>query len=263
MSEAAIGRIAADAGLPKEILQQALEWLVIVWSREATTEQLKHLAQWREADPDHEHAWRYVQQLDDKLQSVPASVGASSLRAADRTSTRRRFLLSLGVVGAAGGAALALRDATLFPSYFADVRTATGEVRALKLADGTRLTVNTASALNIGFTDDERRLRLVEGEILVATAVDTISPPRPFLVETAEGSVRPVGTRFIVRHTGTRAEVTVLEGAVQVRPRRANTVPTDLGAGDRVRFTAFDVEHTGAAFGAGAWADGLIIAEQI
>jgi transmembrane sensor len=49
------------------------------------------------------------------------------------------------------------------------VATATGERRTLLLPDGSRLVLNTASAVNIAFDANARHIRLVAGEILVTT----------------------------------------------------------------------------------------------
>lgn len=53
--------------------------------------------------------------------------------------------------------------------------------------------LNSRSALDIEFDDNERRLHLRSGEILIQTAKgDT----RPFIVETEQGRLRALGTRF-------------------------------------------------------------------
>jgi transmembrane sensor len=76
-------------------------------------------------------------------------------------------------------------------AWVADYRTAIGEQREIILADGTRLWLNTASAINVYFNARERRIQLVTGEIFIATAKDT---RRPFQVDTAQGQLRALGT---------------------------------------------------------------------
>jgi len=267
VSAAAVRQIAAQAALPEAAVETALEWLVLVWSREATPAELDALDRWRAAHPDHERAWRRVQQLDDRLASVPGSIAAGSLRAADRAMSRRRFLRAVGLVAVGGAAAYGLRHTTLAERHVADLRTPTGEIRALTLADGTRLTLNTASAVNVRFADAERRLILVAGEILVASAPDASAAgeatPQPLVIETADGGVRPIGTRFTVRRTGARTEVAVLEGAVRISPRDAELASARIDAGRRAGFTTAAIEHLPAARAAAAWADGLLVAEQM
>lgn len=259
MSIAPIRQIAARADLPEAVMAQALEWLVVVWSREATPEQLLALERWRGADPRHERAWCHVQQLDERLGALPDAVAADSLRAADRAVDRRKFLLTLGLVALGGGTGYALRNTALVQSHLADIRTTTGEIRELTLADGTRLTLNTASAVNVRYDDDMRRLLLIEGELLIATAADS----RPLWVETAVGRVRPLGTRFTVRHADDRAEVAVLEGAVVIHPRLEPSRPARLEAGGRVRFSGETVQPLAATVAPAAWAEGLLVVEQM
>lgn len=267
MSTAAVRRIAASAGLPEAVIQEALEWLVMVWSREATAQQLQALEQWRAADPRHERAWQQVRQLNANLATVPESVASNSLRAADRAISRRNFVLALALGATGGLAAVTARDTTLIERRFADARTATGEIRELTLADGTRLTLNTASAVEVDFTDRMRRLRLITGEVLITTAPDPLAAQgraaRPFLVETVDGEVRPIGTRFTVRHTGAGSQVAVLEGKVEITPQAVPASGTRLEAGRRARFSRTRVETLPDTGAAAAWAEGWLVAEQV
>ena len=59
-----------------------------------------------------------------------------------------------------------------------------------------RVTLSTASAIDLRFSDTERLVVLRAGEILVATSPDNAAAPRPFLVRTRHGTVRALGTRY-------------------------------------------------------------------
>ncbi len=83
--------------------------------------------------------------------------------------------------------------------WTADYRTAVGERREWTLADGSRITLNTNTAVDVLFDSQQRLIRLREGEILVQTATDNSPLARPFLVSTAQGHMQALGTRFIVR----------------------------------------------------------------
>lgn len=73
---------------------------------------------------------------------------------------------------------------------------------SLRLDAGTRVTLDGAD-----------RLQLVSGRIYVAV---TPGAAVPYVVHTAAGDVRHVGTRYVVRARGTGLDVAVREGAVQV-----------------------------------------------
>jgi transmembrane sensor len=92
-------------------------------------------------------------------------------------------------------------------------RTRFGEQRLVLLDDGSRVTLNTASRIEVRFTKDRRRVRLLEGEALFEVAHDAL---RPFIVESAAARVRAVGTQFDVYRQSLATMVTVIEGRVAV-----------------------------------------------
>lgn len=260
MSDGALERIAAEANLPRHTLEEALAWLVTLWSGEISAAEAQALTQWRAAHPDHERAWQRVQSVNERLDGVASPAAGDGLRASRRALSRRKALASLGIfVLGATGALHAWRHPHLLLTPFADLRTATGEIRRLTLPDGSRLAVNTASAVNIRFSAEARLLQLIDGEMLVATARDAAN--RPFRVITADGVVAPLGTRFTVRRTAPRTEVAVLQGAVRLRSTAGEG--TDLPAGRRAAFTSQRVEDVRpAADGVASWAEGRLVAEQ-
>ena len=126
--------------------------------------------------------------------------------------------------------------------WTADLRTATGEQRTVTLADGSRLLLDTGTAVDIEFDSSQRLLHLRQGAISLQTAPDPGGAHRPLVVHTALGRLRALGTRFTVRLDGAVALLAVTEGAVEVTPRGASapalvvpagrqTVVTGQGAG--------------------------------
>jgi transmembrane sensor len=92
--------------------------------------------------------------------------------------------------------------------------TARGEVRRVALADGSSLTLDTASAVELRFDARERRVALAHGEALFDVAKDAA---RPFTVAAAGVEFRAVGTSFSVRsEPGEKLRLFVREGVVQV-----------------------------------------------
>ncbi|ATY31569.1 FecR family protein [Sphingomonas psychrotolerans] len=114
-------------------------------------------------------------------------------------------------------------------------RTGVGERRVLALADGTRVTLNTGSELQVFRQGSERRSTLVSGEAMFDVAHD---PEHPFVVEAAGRYVRALGTSFIVRNDAQRLDVTLLTGSVDVGSiANAATRPVRLTPGERYRGT--------------------------
>ena len=91
--------------------------------------------------------------------------------------------------------------------------TQVGEVRRLTLDDGSALSLNTDSVVQVKYAQDERRIVLREGEASFQVRHDE---HRPFLVQADDVFVRAVGTAFTVRKRATGVEVTVSEGVVEV-----------------------------------------------
>jgi transmembrane sensor len=122
----------------------------------------------------------------------------------------RRRLLSLAVACSA-----VLGMTVCYPPSLiqADYSTGKGEQRSVTLADGSRVTLNTDSALAIHFDDSARRVELLQGEAFFEVAK---REHQPFVV-TAEGrSVRAVGTAFNVQLRPSQTKVELVEGIVEI-----------------------------------------------
>jgi transmembrane sensor len=145
--------------------------------------------------------------------------------------------------------------------WTADQRTAVGEQKNLQLPDGTQLLLNTDSAVNIAFNPRERRVMLLDGEVLISTAND--SSARPFIVETPEGTARALGTRFCVRTEAFISHVSVLEGQVAITPQLLQQTTT-LNAGERQSFklNRFDAPER-FDIAAVSWDKGMLLANNM
>jgi transmembrane sensor len=92
-------------------------------------------------------------------------------------------------------------------------QTAIGEQRSILLGDGSRVTLNTASKIEVDLRKDRRLVRLVEGEVLFDVTHDVM---RPFKVRAGNVVLSDIGTQFNVDVRPTRTTVTVIEGRVVV-----------------------------------------------
>lgn len=128
------------------------------------------------------------------------------------TLSRRRMLLGGGAIAAGIGGAVALALGLNLRGVRYNTRL--GEVKVTPLADGSVMTLNTASRVSVSFSDRERRIHLLEGEALFDVAKD---PSRPFIVDAGDARVRAVGTSFTVRRLADApVQVLVREGVVEV-----------------------------------------------
>ena len=240
--------------LPRDVLEAAAHWFVELRCEPDAATRAAH-QHWLDSDPRHQQAWARLGRLQGTFGQVAPQLARTTLAGA--RAKRREVLKVLSLLLAAGAAGtLAWRDTTV-QGLLADQRTATGERRALRLEDGSQLQLNTASALNIRYSADLRQLELLHGEILVETARDVLA--RPFVVHTAEGSLRALGTRFLVRREAGLTRVCVLEHAVEVRCA-ASTTPIRIDAGQQLAVsTAQPGPLQAAPAQADAWSRGMLV----
>lgn len=256
-----ISRATADA---------AADWLTLLMSREADAELLGQLGKWRTASADHEAAWQHVESVTGRMKSLgsgPAYAALSSYDSKARPATvaRRRAVQVLLWGGLVTGTGLLASHSGNWQIQLADCRSATGEQRRFTLEDGTQLLLNTGSAVNLRFDAGERRILLIEGEIMVTTRhyLGTPADPRPLLVETAEGSVRSLGTRFTVRQHPAYSSVAVLDSAVEVTAWGAPGQARVLHAGEQTQFSREAIEVPRAnGEQMVAWTRGQLLADE-
>ena len=122
------------------------------------------------------------------------------------------------------------------------------------MSDGSQLLLDARSRVNLDFTPAYRQVRLLDGAVTVSVAPDA---RRPFLVQTAEGTVRALGTRYMVRQQAQRTVVVVHEHEVEVETMSGahGTVRAGTGA----RFDALRMDTPRAELMAeAAWEAGWI-----
>jgi transmembrane sensor len=247
------------------ILGEAADWLVQLQSGSATEDDHRAVQAWCQRSPQHAQAWQRAEALLGDLRRLPVPVTGETLRRLSRNGavSRRQAMQRLGLLLLAAPAAwLAWRE-TPWQQWTADAHTAVGEQRPLTLADGSRVLLNTDSAIDIRFDAQQRRIDLLAGEILVTSAADPATPARPLLVRTLHGQALAVGTRFSVRLAGPSTQVAVLEGAVAVQPQHGAD-PLLLKAGERSSFDAAQVQPaTVLEVGDLAWEHGMLLARDM
>ncbi|BCQ55396.1 FecR domain-containing protein [Burkholderia gladioli] len=258
----------AASAIPPEIARRAVQWWVDLQGEGARDPALLGgFERWRAEHPLHEAAWCHIQTMQGRFSQLAGGVDAGAARAAllpARAPRRRTALKALAVLVGAGGAAWSLDPAERWALWNADWRTAVGERRGLTLADGTRVMLNTDSAIDVRFDAHERRIVLLRGEIMVSSGHEQRTPARPLVVAAAPGELRPLGTRFAVRLDGARVTVGVFEGAVRAQPFAAGAGARVIAAGQQAGMArdAVDVPHPLVPY-AGAWIDGTLVATRL
>jgi transmembrane sensor len=203
--------------------EQAIDWMVKLRAGTPDAALQERFNAWLVMDQAHSQAWARLQDrlggsfntvlaLDRRL---PGHAGEARKVLLQPHGSRRdalRVIAGLGLLGGGGvwlGAGTQLADALL-----ADLHTGRGQRQNFDLADGSRLSLNANSAVDLRFDDQQRLVILRHGELLIEVAPD---PRRPLRVRTAQGEVRALGTRFLVAQEQDASRLVVLQHSVEAR----------------------------------------------
>lgn len=257
----------AIAPVPSDVADQAVQWLIELQSEDLPPHILEQWRRWRAQHPDHDRAWLRIESVNGSLRGLAAPLQSALAHATltpKRSARRRQAIKALAALIFTGAGAWLVQDQTPWRQWAAQHRTRVGQRDTLLLDDGTQLVMNTDSAVDVVFGPTERRVRLIGGEILATTARDPMPTARTFLIETAEGEVRALGTRYAVRQLAGATLVSVYEAAVEIRPREASERRMVVHAGQQVRFTRKGIETPGHAEESdSAWTQGMIVARGL
>ncbi|MGY2397514.1 FecR domain-containing protein [Pseudomonas sp. SDO5271_S396] len=244
------------------ILGEAADWMVQLQSGSATEEDRRAIAQWQGRSAQHAQAWQRAEAILGDFNSVPGAIAGDTLKRIGRKKSLGRRQ-ALGLLLLAGPATWLAYRQKPWQNWTADQHTAVGEQRQLTLPDGTHLLINTHSSLNIAFTDQLRRVELLQGEVMITTAKDPAAVHRPFIVQTRHGTARALGTHFSVRVGEQRSRVAVLEGAVQMLPEQGGH-GVILKAGEQGAFDWNDVAPVEPLdMSAVTWENGMLLAQHM
>jgi len=254
--------VSESKPLDAMVIREAARWLVRLHSGEATPADHAAFERWRAGSPDRELAWKRAQRLTQQFNTVPAAMGVPLLTRKP-TVSRRTALRALAAIGLTAPAAAWL-GYRVNGQQAGAYRTAVGEHRDLVLADGSQVLLNTDTGMDVAYSDEARRLQLRAGEVYVRTAADRTGRARPFFVETPQGRLQALGTRFVVRQldgADAMTELTVLEHRVAVHLKEGEATRI-FNAGESVRFTANAfLSNAPAGSGAPGWTRGVIEAD--
>ncbi|SHF08469.1 FecR family protein [Lampropedia hyalina DSM 16112] len=250
-------------------MQQAAEWFALLSSGNATDADRLRWQSWLAAAPAHQQAWSYVDAVSQDMaqlqKAVNQDVVSDKLIDAHQRISQRRKLLSLAAFIGLGSISWAVWRHTglqgKVTAWHADHHTATGTIHALTLPDASQVWLNTASAINIDYSAGLRRIELVQGEVLIATAADAVN--RPFVVDTLHGRMQALGTRFSVRLLNEQTRLTVFESAVRVHPAQASDSRL-VQSGQQVHFNDQTILAAASALPDGdSWANGVLQAHRM
>ncbi|MBH3428497.1 FecR domain-containing protein [Pseudomonas alkylphenolica] len=243
------------------VLDAAIAWQLCLDSGNGSADERAEFARWHAASEEHARAWMQLGMLDQRFSAAagPARQALLQSRAGLRQRVRKvgSGLASLVLVV---GMLSWLSAHQSLGYWLADQRTATGEQRSLRLTDGTLISLNTHSAVDIRFNEKERLIVLHEGEISIETGH---KDDRPFIVATEDGRLRALGTRFLVKLEDQGTRLSVLQSAVAARPQDSGNEQI-LHEGQQVLMSHDKLgQIVGVNIGADAWIRGMLVVDNV
>ena len=217
------GRRSAD-----DVRREASEWIARMRGPEAEMSRLD-FERWRARDPRNRAAYAGMEQisrLSQRLGDTP--LGRAHLEKVNRRpffalSGPRLAFATMGVALLIGGGTFLLwrgdapRSAAVAPAS-TPFASRVGDIHAVRLADGTTVTLDTDSSIEPVFTGQARVVRLSRGRARFDVAHDAA---RPFMVEAGGRTIIDRGTLFDVVLGREGVKVVLLRGAVEIRDRKA------------------------------------------
>ncbi len=212
------GPDSADA-----VRAEARIWLERLALGGVTQADMRAFRRWQGASDAHAAAFEEAKRRWHALKPVAGELLRTDARAAarhERLVRGRQVMGRRAFLGAAVGAAAVAGVAIMHPplglwpapaEWGADYRTATGEQRAVALADRVNVVLNTGTSIRRA-DGDAGGISLLGGE----AAIDLAASAEPFSVQAGPGRVLAESGRFQVRYLAGQACVTCLDGMVRV-----------------------------------------------
>lgn len=236
--------------LADSVEDMAAFWLVRLSSSECTPDDRFAFETWRRENPEHEWVFSRMQHhnsiadlfvTDERVQELIEQAHADTQPGWGRTgwwrSTGVRYAAMAASLVLAAGVPLAWLAINNMPAGTPDqaalqrYETAVGERSTVSLSDGSVVTLNTDSQVEIDYSESLRRIKLLRGQGYFDVSRDI---DRPFSVEAGDKRVVAIGTAFDVRYDNVNTvQVTLVEGRVQVADLPASSSPKPVSPADR------------------------------
>jgi len=215
---------------PETPAETAARWFALRRRKPDSIEE-QQFAHWLESDPANRRAYEEVTrswEISALASADPTVVAMRSDALMLRPKKQREYAPLWGTLATAATVLLAvtgiyvgnpgLVHRALTPSPNSDhtvFHTGIGQQATATLEDGTTVTLNTDSTLEVNYSTLRRDVRLIAGQALFKVVHNA---SRPFVVTAGNRQVIDVGTEFEVQLQGQKVSVALLEGRVQVQP---------------------------------------------
>lgn len=230
---------------PDEILlREAADWMIRMKDAPGDARIVGEIDTWRALSARHEKVWQATQ----RMWGLTGAVCPARTQCIDRAPARRPDRISVWrrsrrfrVAATATGIAAALGAFLLSPLPIllqADYHSATGERRTVALEDGSKVVLDSGSAIAVDYGQPERRVKLLQGRAWFDVAHNS---GRPFAVTATDVRVTVTGTAFDVDLERDAVGVALERGSVRLSwPTTGGENSRQMTPGDRLRIARGD-----------------------
>jgi transmembrane sensor len=246
------------------IEQEATDWFARLRAGD-TADQLR-FEDWYAGDIAHADAYDRVLrtwETTGRAGETPAGQARADERVARPVSKRRYVIAAIAalVVACFIGLGLAAHGPGMPGASAAYAyRTVPGQIRSVRLVDGSQVTLDTDSAMSAAFSSSERRVRLMRGRARFDVSEDT---KRPFVVDTECGQVVAIGS-VDVAIDQRRMTVVLWRGDADVRELSGKRTTAKLAIGQSLRIDSSATDMIPQSVGAPdpRWVSGMLSFED-
>lgn len=212
--------------------REAANWLARLQSaRDPDIEE--KFQRWRDVDPANAEAFERARRSYEQAGLLRQSRGVispttvQSQRPAARSPRYALAAVIAGVILIPAEALFLLDGSPLFANHLL-LSTRIGEIREVRLSDGSNVTLDTDSKVEVEIARSHRRARLMRGRARFQIAAANA----PFVIEVGDAVATSSGGTLDVDQTVEPGRVAVLAGAAQVRSSSSTDRQAALGVGD-------------------------------
>ncbi|MBC3483080.1 FecR domain-containing protein [Pseudomonas sp. SWRI77] len=209
--------------------QEALEWFSRLRQPGCDEGERQVFAAWCQ-EPQNAQAYAELETFWQQLQPAPARPQPRQLTARRSHLGKWLALVFLLVLGA-----LAYLYWPLMQRLGSEMHTDVGERRSLRLADGSTVHLDSASAMNVDLRGRTRQLHLVQGQVYLEVLLDG----RAMEVDVGDARIQVFGTRLQIARFADHNELVVLSGKAMVVQGGEQRL---VSAGERVTFDATRID---------------------
>lgn len=198
-----------------ELIQSAANWHVVMHSGEVTPSEKAEFSKWHqqlENAEAYEHFTKIWSRFEPALPTPARDAVCQTLEHhQSRYSYINKTIASCFIMTVLSGFIL---NNTIFGQVILSDHVAlTYQSNNINLSDDSQISLSPLSAVNIHYTNEQRAIELVSGQVMVDVTKDS---NRPLIINSKYGSARALGTQFSVSNYDEYSQVSVYESSVEV-----------------------------------------------